>query len=64
MNCKTYCNPLSSKTGLTEPQDNSGGKGPQAVSNPTLCPKNGQLWDQTRLLRAWSSGGLKPSMDN
>lgn len=29
------------------------------VSGPTSCPKQGQLWDQNRLLRAFSTWFLK-----
>jgi len=35
--------------------DNTSGKGPQEVFHPTSCSQQGWFWDQTRLLRAWSS---------
>jgi len=46
-----------------ESQDNSGWKGPQEVASPTSCSKQGQLWSQTRLLRALSRQVLKSSRD-
>lgn len=39
---------------ITEPQSHSGGKGPQEVSGTTTRPEQGQLWNKTRLLRAFS----------
>lgn len=35
------------------------GKGPQKVSHPTSCSHEGQFWDQTGLLRTWSSWVLR-----
>lgn len=37
----------------TEKEAQSGGKGHQEVSSPASCPKQGQLWDEPRLLRAF-----------
>lgn len=56
--CPAQC---TSHTGM----ENSLWKGPQEVCSPIHCAKQGQLWAQTRLLRAISSQGLKhfPSGD-
>lgn len=43
--------------------DNSGCEESQDASISTPCPKQGQLWGQTRLLRAWTSQGLKSSKE-
>lgn len=37
--------------------------GPLDVSTPTSCPKQGQLWGQTRLLRVCSRQGLKSDVN-
>lgn len=47
---------------ITGSKSHSGGKGLQ-VSGPTSCAKQGQLWHQTRLLRAFSRQVLKLSED-
>lgn len=44
-------------------QVSTGGKGPQQISSPTTCTNQGQLWDQTRLLRALSSRVLETSKE-
>lgn len=40
----------------------SGRKGPWEVSSPSPCPSQGQLWHQTRLLRAFSRHVLEWSL--
>lgn len=40
---------LSEQQMLSESLNDSGWKGPRAVSRPTTCLKEGQTWDQTRL---------------
>lgn len=37
---------------ITELYINLGWKGPQDIFSPNPCSKQGQLWDQTRVLRA------------
>lgn len=49
--------------GVTAPQDNAGGRLLSKVSGPTPCPKHGQLWNQTRLLRAFSTWFRPPCKD-
>lgn len=43
--------------------ENSCWKGPQQVSSPASCSKQGRLWGQTGLFRAVSSWGLKRFQD-
>ena len=38
-------------------------QGSLEVSTPIRCPEQAQLWSQTRLLRALSHGGWKPSKE-
>lgn len=40
-----------------------GQKTPHDISSPTSCSKQGQLWDQTRLLRVFFSCALKTLKD-
>lgn len=42
-----------------EPKGNSAWKGPQEVSHPAFCSKQGQLWGQTRLPGALASWVLE-----
>lgn len=51
--------PVVANSEDSESQDNSSWKWPQEVSSPTSWSKRGQLWGQTRLLRAFSSQVLK-----
>lgn len=48
---------------ITGSQDSPVWWGPGEVSSPSPCPGKAQTWDQTQLLRALQSQGMKPLKD-